>query len=82
MTFTQAWGGESQRYVVIAHTKRDDVIVTPMGETSPVYLLHGAAGWGGSITRQCKTLDAALDLAIKAGKVWNHLATSLWVEEA
>jgi hypothetical protein len=41
---------------------------------SPVYVLHGIAGYGsGYITRQCKTLDIALDLAIKAGKVWNNL---------
>jgi hypothetical protein len=61
--------------LIVWHTKRDDVIALPVGKPSPVYLFHGTPGWGGgSITRECKTLDTALDLAIKRGKVWNNLA--------
>ncbi len=73
VTFNAAYGGDDPHYVVVAHTGRFDVIAVPRGKASPVFLLGGTTSWGGgSTTRQCKSLDLALDLAIKRTKIWNN----------
>jgi hypothetical protein len=74
VTFSRAWSGPEADYVIVAHTGRDDVIALRGAKGEPIYVMNGTPGSGGGmITRQCKTLDIALDLAIKAGKVWNNL---------
>lgn len=75
VTFNAAYDDEDPHFVIVAHTARFDVIAVPRGKSSPVYLLGGTSAWGGgSITRKCKSLDLAMDLAIKRTKIWNNLA--------
>jgi hypothetical protein len=70
--FTKAWSGPESEDVVIAHTKRDRVVHLPRGMSGPACILAGKPGWeGGRLVRQCKTLDTALDLVFKAGRVFD-----------
>ncbi len=69
-TFTLAWSGKESTYVIVAHTKRNDVIALPRGKSGPARLINGKPGWGGGmIYRECKTFDTALDLVLKGGRV-------------
>ena len=68
--FSRAWCGEEQLYTIVAHTKRDRTIALERGKAAPVTIFEGKPGWcGGSVTRACKSLDVALDLALKGGAV-------------
>lgn len=68
--FTRAWSGKESEHVIVAHTKRNAVIALPRGKAGPATVFSGKPGWGGgSVTRECKALDTALDLALKEGRV-------------
>lgn len=70
VTFTRAWCGEESELTIVAHTGRSRVIALPRGKASPVEILEAEPGWGGGqLTRTCKSLDVALDVALKAGNV-------------
>ena len=50
------------------------VIRIDVGKEFPAMLLQSnAPGYGGGVlTRKCKELDLALNLVLKAGKIWNN----------
>lgn len=75
--FSRIWSGEEQAFTIVARTGRELVVTLARDGKGKggADILDGKPGWGGgSITRSCKDLDTALDVALAAGRVPSNRA--------